>query len=389
MELLAAAAPEARKPPAPVDEEAALLDPDKPTSDAPSDASKSTGSAAAPCATIAACVAAVGAAVFDATTEQYAAAFVVTAFGAAASALSSVGQALSRALESSRDYPETFLLIVYLTNAGLCTLVYFLPPIVSSVKKMVRVVKRAVCQPAADADNLERRQAIALDDELADSGATELKLRRELRELSNKVTERSMMKEAGLADAASDESTTDEMRVRAIKRFLGEADEQQSSSPKSCLQDLLRSKFVYVSKRITLGLSGLALFYLDVSSDVRVCVLFFSTANVVWGTQAAILLGGQYVIIWHRSLGYLSNTFGADADETKLFRIYGLPFGVLALDLLMLLEPFGLLGPALACLPPRQRDVLLTFIPAYKSSRLVSEVAFESMPQVRICLHTH
>ena len=56
-------------------------------------------------------------------------------------------------------------------------------------------------------------------------------------------------------------------------------------------------------------------------------------------------------------------------------QILGFPFGLVALDLLMFLEPFGLL----AVLPLPQW--LKQFVPAYKATRVIAEVTIESMPQ--------
>ena len=55
--------------------------------------------------------------------------------------------------------------------------------------------------------------------------------------------------------------------------------------------------------------------------------------------------------------------------------LVAVPFGMIALDFLMFLEPFGLL--AVVPLPDRLRQ----FIPAYKSTRIIAEVAIESLPQ--------
>jgi hypothetical protein len=44
-----------------------------------------------------------------------------------------------------------------------------------------------------------------------------------------------------------------------------------------------------------------------------------------------------------RCLPYLRSTFGADSCLTRTFTYIGLPIGLLILDILMLLEPFGLL----------------------------------------------
>ena len=76
-----------------------------------------------------------------------------------------------------------------------------------------------------------------------------------------------------------------------------------------------------------------------------------------------------------RCLPYLNTTFGAESMIVKSFTWLGFPFGLLVLDILMFLEPFGLL----AVLPLPMW--LKTFVPAYKATRVIAEVFIESLPQ--------
>ena len=64
-----------------------------------------------------------------------------------------------------------------------------------------------------------------------------------------------------------------------------------------------------------------------------------------------------------------------DSLAQCVFMVFGFPLGVISLDILMFLEPFGLL--ALLPFPERLR----TFVPAYKATRLIAEVFVESLPQ--------
>ena len=66
----------------------------------------------------------------------------------------------------------------------------------------------------------------------------------------------------------------------------------------------------------------------------------------------------QFLAVWLRVLPYLHSTFGPDAAIYRLFCWLGFPFGMIALDFLMFLEPFGLLP--IVPLPERMRQ----FIPA-------------------------
>ena len=98
-------------------------------------------------------------------------------------------------------------------------------------------------------------------------------------------------------------------------------------------------------------------------------------AGIPFAALAAFFLVFQFVAVYLRVLPYLANTFGTDSALYRLFLIFGFPFGMLLLDILMFLEPFGLLP--IVPLPDRLRQ----FIPAYKATRIIAEVAIESLPQ--------
>jgi hypothetical protein len=50
------------------------------------------------------------------------------------------------------------------------------------------------------------------------------------------------------------------------------------------------------------------------------------------------------VVVYQRVLPYMRNTFGEQSCLTLTFTYLGFPLGLLILDFLMLLEPFGLLA---------------------------------------------
>ena len=85
-----------------------------------------------------------------------------------------------------------------------------------------------------------------------------------------------------------------------------------------------------------------------------------------WGVPFACLAGFllvfQFVAVYLRVLPYLSNTFGNDSAIYRVFLLLGFPFGMVMLDFLMFLEPFGLL--AIVPMPDRLRQ----FIPACECS---------------------
>lgn len=86
------------------------------------------------------------------------------------------------------------------------------------------------------------------------------------------------------------------------------------------------------------------LFFLDVSSDIAVCVLLLDTKNYTWAVMAFFFLIAQYIVVYFRVLPYMRNTFGERSCLTLAYTYLGFPIGVLIFDFLMLLEPFGLLA---------------------------------------------
>ena len=91
------------------------------------------------------------------------------------------------------------------------------------------------------------------------------------------------------------------------------------------------------------GFISVFMFFLDVYSDVKVIMLLWTTGNYVWAYLALSCLIAQYVVVYFRVLPYLNKTFGANSCLTWSFTYLGLPVGLVILDALMLLEPFGLL----------------------------------------------
>ena len=72
---------------------------------------------------------------------------------------------------------------------------------------------------------------------------------------------------------------------------------------------------------------------------------------------------------------YLRTTFGSTSCIFYTWIWLGCPFGLLMLDVLMFLEPFGML----TALP--FPDWLRQFVPAYKATRIIAEIVIESLPQ--------
>ena len=135
------------------------------------------------------------------------------------------------------------------------------------------------------------------------------------------------------------------------------------------------SGILTVLKNSANGFISVTMFFADVSSDIAVIVLLWSTGNFVWAWQAIFFVVYQFVVVYQRVLPYMINTFGEKSCLTLSFTYLGFPLGLLILDFLMLLEPFGLL--AVLPLPAWLKQ----FVPAYKATRVITEIAIESLPQ--------
>ena len=135
----------------------------------------------------------------------------------------------------------------------------------------------------------------------------------------------------------------------AYKNMVGDEAETQSSeqpaveAPKGLLADIGSSDFVTVLKNSATGFISVFMFFADIASDIAVIVLLWDTGNFLWAIEALVFVVGQFVVMYMRTLPYMHNTFGANSCITIGFTYLGFPIGLLVLDFLMLLEPFGLL----------------------------------------------
>ena len=123
-------------------------------------------------------------------------------------------------------------------------------------------------------------------------------------------------------------------------------------------------------KLLALGLLSVGLYFADIISDIGVVGLMFTTNNLIWAVEGAALLVLQFAVVHWRVIAYLEATRGHVAPLLTAAMVPG----VVVLDMLMLLEPFGLL----ACL---RNAELSSFMPAYKATRIPVEVVLESVPQ--------
>ena len=141
------------------------------------------------------------------------------------------------------------------------------------------------------------------------------------------------------------------------------------------LQTILKGPVMQVITRTFTGVMAISLYFADIISDIQVIQLLWNTKNWVWAWMSIFLLVAQFVVVYLRVLPYLSTTFGGDSWIYLVFLWLGLPWGLLFLDCLMFLEPFGLL--TILPFPPWLKQ----FLPAFKATRTIAEVVIESLPQ--------
>ena len=138
---------------------------------------------------------------------------------------------------------------------------------------------------------------------------------------------------------------------------------------------MLKGPLMQLLLRTVTGVMAISLYFADIISDVQVVQLLWSSDNYTWAWMSIFLLVLQFFVVWLRVIPYLHSTFGTESSIYWLWLWLGFPFGLLLLDFLMFLEPFGLL----TILPfPAW---LKQFIPAYKATRVIAEVVIESLPQ--------
>ena len=141
------------------------------------------------------------------------------------------------------------------------------------------------------------------------------------------------------------------------------------------LTQILKGPIMQLLIRTATGVMAISLYFADIISDVQVLTLLYTTGNLLWAAISLFLLVAQFLIVWLRVLPYLASTFGTESNIYVIFLWTGFPAGLLFLDMLMFLEPFGLL--TVLPFPAWMRQ----FIPAYKATRVIAEVVIESVPQ--------
>ena len=137
----------------------------------------------------------------------------------------------------------------------------------------------------------------------------------------------------------------------ALKGFIGNAVDNKAApvvappppSEDGWMTAIVNTGIITVLKNSANGFISVFMFFADMLSDIAVIVLLWTTGNYVWAVMAITGLVAQFVVMYQRCLPYMRNTFGAESCINLGFVYLGFPFGLLILDFLMLLEPFGLL----------------------------------------------
>ena len=132
----------------------------------------------------------------------------------------------------------------------------------------------------------------------------------------------------------------------------GESAEQSSDAPAK-KPSASKSGFSQILNNTANGFVTVSVYFADIISDVQVLVLLYDTGNMTWALLSLFFLVAQFVAIYVRVLPYLRTTFGAESPIYLVYLWIGCPIGSLLLDILMFLEPFGLLAvlPLPTCRP--------------------------------------
>ena len=144
------------------------------------------------------------------------------------------------------------------------------------------------------------------------------------------------------------------------------------------LQKLSRRRRV----QLIWGVLQIALVAFDIVTDWNVMISLFANGSAAWGALSLIFIVGSYLLVYGSVVLYLRGEAQRGVDSVfVLWVVLGFPCGVLALDVLLLLEPFNLVGFV-------TNDELQQFMPSYRSTRIIIEAIFEAFPQsiLQLCI---
>ena len=117
-----------------------------------------------------------------------------------------------------------------------------------------------------------------------------------------------------------------------------------ASGPPSLFKQIMQSTFVKIVIRAANGTLTVGLYFMDVISDVQVILMLFDTRHMIFAWISATLLFAQFFVVYIRVMPYFQSTHGETSTIYRMYRLFGFPFGLIAMDFLMLLEPYGLLA---------------------------------------------
>ena len=92
------------------------------------------------------------------------------------------------------------------------------------------------------------------------------------------------------------------------------------------LSEVLPVATVWTNNIMT-GTFSVTVYYLDVTSDLKVAMLFFDSRNYGWALMAFVFLFLQYVVVWLRVRDNFLMTFGEKSLRYQLMHSF-LPFGL-------------------------------------------------------------
>ena len=180
------------------------------------------------------------------------------------------------------------------------------------------------------------------------------------------------------APAPEDPNAEDEPATKKAKAkgpSAQAAAQAQAKASAGALTHILKGPLMQLLMRTVTGVMAISLYFADLISDLQVLQLLYDAGTYSWAAMSLFLLIAQFLVVYLRVIPYLSSTFGSDSTLYISFLWGGFPIGLLLLDFLMFLEPFGLLS----VLP--FPEWLRQFVPAYKATRIIAEILIESLPQ--------
>ena len=202
-------------------------------------------------------------------------------------------------------------------------------------------------------------------------------------ELWNLMSEYAVLRRASFALMASERRSS----IRHVADSKGTAAVDATPSAQLSSFAVLWPKLVSTVSNTINALLAATLYFADVVTDVTVVISLMETGNLGYASIGIFLLLLQFVIVYLRVYHALTKMYPGALIRCRCLCtvraptafLLSFPFGVLLLDAMMLLEPFGMLS--LLGSRGLLAEELLAFIPAYTATRLIIESVFESLFQ--------